>query len=310
MIEKITRVPLRSVWKHEAKEFTVWLQQNIDVLNDILGFELLNVEKEQSTGNFNVDLLAEDTSGNIVIIENQLECSDHRHLGQIITYLTSFEAKKAIWIVSEPKQEHINAISWLNSSSDCEFYFIKVEGIKIGDSSPAPLLTLIVGPSEEAKEAGTFKKEVSERHRLRYKFWETLLESSKSKHLLFNSISPKEYNWIGVSSGIRGINYNYAVTIDGVKIYIYIDRGKGCEQENINIFNQLLSQKEEIERIFGEQFNWNELPGSRACSISKEYKSGGWRSEESTWDHAQNEAIDAMVRLEKATKHIINNLNI
>lgn len=310
MIEKITRVPLRSVWKHEAKEFTVWLQQNTDVLNDILGFELLNVEKERSTGNFNVDLLAEDTSGNVVIIENQLESSDHKHLGQIITYLTAFEAKKAIWIVSEPRQEHINAISWLNSSTDCEFYFIKVEGIKIGDSSPAPLLTLIVGPSEEAKEAGTIKKETSERHRLRYKFWQKLLESAKSKHTLFSSISPSEYNWLGAGSGKRGIHYGYSLTKNGLKVYISIDRGKNCEQENLKIFNMLLSKKNEIEKIFGSELNWDDLPGYRACVISKDFKSGGWQSDESSWGHAQNEAIEAMIRLEKATKNIINNLNI
>ena len=165
---------------------------------------MLNPEREQSTGNFNVDILAEDESGNTVIIENQLEKSDHDHLGKIITYLTSFDAKIAIWIVSEPREEHIKAISWLNESTDSEFYLLKVEGIQIGDSNPAPLLTKIVGASQEAKMVGSAKKEKTELHKIRYKFWSGLLEKAKGRLKLFNAISPTAYNWIGASSGVRG----------------------------------------------------------------------------------------------------------
>ena len=91
MIGKLQRVPLREVWKDEARDFTPWLQENMDVLNDVLDFTLSNVEREQSAGDFSADLTAEDESGNTVIIENQLEKSDHDHLGKIITYLTAIE---------------------------------------------------------------------------------------------------------------------------------------------------------------------------------------------------------------------------
>src|SRR5205085_6047016 len=129
-----------------------WLENNLDILENVFDFKLTTRTREHSTGNFSVDLVAEDDSGNIVIIENQLEKSNHDHLGKIITYLASVDASKAIWIVSEPRQEHIKAISWLNESGLAEFYLLKIQGIKIGDSHPAPLLTLIVGPSEEARE--------------------------------------------------------------------------------------------------------------------------------------------------------------
>jgi hypothetical protein len=181
MIGKIERVPLRDLWKHEAYDFTTWLQDNIDVLNDVLGSSLSNPEREQSVGSFNVDLVAEDEAGNPVIIENQLEKSDHNHLGKLITYLTAIGAKTAIWIVADPKPEHVGAISWLNESSSANFYLFKVEGIRIGDSEPAPLLTLIVGPSEESREVGEKKKEMAERYSLRYKFWNELLEKAKEK---------------------------------------------------------------------------------------------------------------------------------
>lgn len=310
MIDKIQRVQLRDIWKHEAKDFTTWMQENPDVLKDIIGFELFNVEREQSTGNFNVDLLAEDSSGNTVIIENQLEKSDHDHLGKIITYLTAFEAKKAIWIVAEPRQEHINAISWLNESTNCEFYLIKIEGIKIGDSNPAPLLTLIIGPSDISKEVGEKKKEKSLRHQLRFKFWSQLLELSKPKHPLFGSISPTEYNWIGAGSGKRGIQYTYWVTKDSIRIEIYIDRGKDSEEENLQVFNYLKERKENIESVFEGPLDWLELEEYRACIIRKEYLIGGWRSDEDKWPEIQDIAINGMMKLEKATKKLINDIKL
>lgn len=154
MISKIRRVPLRKVWAHEAHDFSPWLQNNIDVLNDALGLDLTNVEREQSVGTFNVDLTAEDGAGELVVIENQLERSDHDHLGKVITYASHLNAKTAVWIVSDPREEHKHAIAWLNESSAINFYLIQVEAVSIGESDPAPLLTLITGPSVEAAQAG------------------------------------------------------------------------------------------------------------------------------------------------------------
>lgn len=171
MIGKIKRVPLRDVWKHEALDFTRWLQENIDILNEVIDLNLSNPEREQSAGSFNIDIVAEDESGTPVIIENQLEKSDHDHLGKLVTYLVAMGARAAIWIVSNPRPEHIAAITWLNESSSANFYLLKVEAIQIGDSLPAPLLTEIVGPSEEGKEVGRAKQEIAERYIIRERFW-------------------------------------------------------------------------------------------------------------------------------------------
>lgn len=110
-IGKLERVPLKEVWKHEALEFTKWLEENIDVLNDVLDINLSSVEREQSAGSFSVDLVAEDEAGDLVVIENQLGKSEHDHLGKLITYLTALEAKTAIWIVTDPRPEHVRAVS-------------------------------------------------------------------------------------------------------------------------------------------------------------------------------------------------------
>ena len=145
MIGKIERVKLRDVWKHEAFDLTRWLQDNIDVLNESIDLNISNPEIEQSAGSFKVNIVAEDDSGNPVIIENQLEKSDHDHLGKLITYLVAMGAKTAIWIVSDPRPEHLASISWLNESSSVNFYLLKLEAIKIGDSPHASLLTFSQG---------------------------------------------------------------------------------------------------------------------------------------------------------------------
>jgi hypothetical protein len=255
MIGKIQRVPLREVWRHEALEFTRWLQDNIDVLNDVLDLPLSNAEREHSAGDFNVDLVAEDEAGNPVIIENQLEKSNHDHLGKLLTYLVAIGAKTAIWIVADPRPEHVNTITWLNESSAAAFYLLKIEGIKIGDSPPAPLLTLIVGPSEETREVGVTKKELAERYSIRERFWAQLLEKAKEKTKLHATISPGQYGWVGTGAGRRGLGFNYSVRQHEAKVELYIDRGKDAEQENKAIFDTLAKSKESIEAAFGGPSN-------------------------------------------------------
>ena len=236
MIGKIERVNLRDVWKHEAFDLTTWLQDNIEVLNEAIGLNISNPEIEKSAGSFKVDIVAEDDSGNPVIIENQLEKSDHEHLGKLITYLVAMEAKTAIWIVSDPRPEHLASISWLNESSSANFYLLKLEAIKIDGSSPAPLLTVIVGPSEEGKEVGKAKKELAERDQIREKFWAQLLETAKVKSNLHANISPNRYSWLGASAGKQGLGYNYSLRKNEAQVELYIDRGKEKEDENIRIF--------------------------------------------------------------------------
>lgn len=306
MIGKITKVPLRNIWKHEAKDFTSWLQNNIDVLNQVIDFQLSNVEREQSTGNFNVDLVAEDDDGNPVIIENQLEKSNHDHLGKVITYLASIGASKAIWIVSEPRQEHIKAISWLNESTAAEFYLIKIEGIKIGNSEPAPLLTLIVGPSEEVREAGETKKEYAERHHYRKRFWTYLLERAKSKTHLHSNISPNIYSWIGTGAGIAGVGYNYVIGQHDAKVELYIDKDKNDGKENKAIFDQLHANRGKIESAFGGELSWERLDNRRASRIAKHFPNLGYKDED-RWDQLADEMIQNMIKLEKALSPYLKN---
>lgn len=310
MIGKIKRVPLRDVWKHEALDFTRWLQENIDILSEVIDLNLSNPEREQSAGSFNIDIVAEDESGTPVIIENQLEKSDHDHLGKLVTYLVAMGARAAIWIVSNPRPEHIAAITWLNESSSANFYLLKVEAIQIGDSLPAPLLTVIVGPSEEGKEVGRAKQEIAERYIIRERFWTQLLNLAKQKTKLHANISPTQHNWLGTSAGKQGIGYNYSIRKNEGQVELYIDRGKEKGEENKEIFEQIFKSKEDIENIFGEALDWERLEGKRACRISKRISDGGYRDEEEKWPRVHEAMVDSMIRLEKSLKPYIAKLNI
>jgi len=309
-IGKLERVALREVWKHEAMDFTQWLQENIDVLNDALDLNLVNVDREQETGDFSIDLVAEDDSGGTVIIENQLEKSNHDHLGKIITYLTGMSARAAVWIVSDPRPEHVAAIAWLNESSSADFYMVKVEAVRIGDSPAAALFTLIVGPSEETKEVGQTKKEIAERYGIRKRWWTQLVERSAKVSKLHAHITPGEYSWIGTSAGIRGLNLNYVVTQDESATELYIDRGKDSKEENKGIFDQLEAHKAEVEKAFGAPLSWERLEGKRACRIRFTQTGGGYRSPEEQWPGLQDGIINAMTRLEQALRPFLKQLKL
>ena len=305
MIGKIKRLQLREVWPHEALDFTSWLEKNIEVLNDVLDFSLANAEREQAVGTFSVDLVAEDLSGHTVIIENQLEKSDHDHLGKLLTYLVGVEAQAAIWIVSDPRPEHVNVINWLNESSAASFYLIKVEAIRIDDSSPAPLLTLIVGPSEEARLVGDTKKELAERHLVRQAFWRQLLDKAKQRTNLHANRSPGTDNWVSGSSGTTGLLYSYVILQHGTRLELSIDRGD--VEENRRIFDMLAASKTEIEDKFGDTLDWDFQEGRRSCYLRKSYKDGGYQDRE-RWSQVQDKMIDTMIRMEKALRPYMKNL--
>ncbi len=304
-IGKLKQVSLREVWPHEAYDFNKWLQNNLDVLNDALGLDLSSAEVESSAGAFNIDLLAEDESGHPVIIESQLERSDHDHLGKVITYLSAIGAETAIWIVADPRPEHITAVGWLNESSSASFYLVKVQAVQIGDSPPAPLLTQIVGPSLERREIGQTKREFSERHLLRYDFWSKLLEKSRDRTKLFANISPSHDSWIGKGAGISGLSYGFVTGQYDARVELYIDRRNA--EENKAIFDQLFAHREDIERAYGEALTWERLENKRACRIRRDIR-GGYRDE--NWDEIHDKLIDMMIRLEASLGPYIKRLKV
>jgi len=309
-IQKINKVPLREIWNKEDKDFTKWLEENIDYLNEVIGFDITVLSREEKVGPFKVDLYGEDNFGNKVIIENQLEKTDHAHLGQIITYLVNLEANTAIWITKEPTEEHIKVIDWLNeiTPDDMSFYLIKLEAIKIGDhSAAAPLFTVIKRPTTEKKQIGSERKEYAQRHVFREKFWNQFLLEVNKKNSLFKNISPSTDSWIGIGVGKGGINLNLVVSKKYARPEIYINRGD--KETNKEIFDYFYKLKAKIEKDFGNKLVWEKMEDNVTSRIKYQLDDVNIFDEED-WPKMIEFLIDSSARMYKAFKEPIKKLKI
>lgn len=226
-----------------------------------------------------------------------------------LTYLTSLDAKIAIWLVAEPRPEHVGAISWLNNSSDADFYIVKVEAVRIGGSLPAPLLTLITGPSEETREVKATKKELAERELLRKRFFTELLERAKSRTDLHANVSPSYTSYVSAGAGLSGLVWVYTTRQHDGRVELFINRGKDSEEETRRIFTSLQAEQRSIEEAFGEPLDWVAPEGRPSCAIQKLVHTGGYRDED-LWPRIQDDMIDAMIRLSRALKPHITRLHV
>ena len=307
-IARLTPVPLRELWRHEARDFSSWLSENLDYLEEAIGINLSLVEQESAAGDFSVDIVAEDSNGNLVIIENQLDKTDHDHLGKLITYMSNLDAKTAIWITSKPRPEHERAVQWLNETlpADTSLYLIRLEAYRIGDSPPAPMLSVVAGPSEESRKIGSRRKDLAERNILRREFWQGLIERLQGRTRLHANLSPSTRNWLGTGAGKAGLRYNYVILEDGWRVELYINTR--TRETNKRYFDRLHEHKEEIERSFGEPLRWRRMDDKGASSI--EYAVYGKRGLKvrDAWPQIQEAMIETMARLHKALDPYVRKL--
>jgi len=309
IIQKPKKVSIRKLWIRE-EDFTKWLEENIDYLNEAIGFDITIESRETKVGPFKVDLYGEDNFGNKVIIENQLEKTNHGHLGQIITYLTNLEANTAIWVAKEPTEEHIKAIDWLNETTpdDISFYLIKLEVIQIGSGlHVAPLFTVVKRPTLEKKQIGSEKKEYAQRHVFREKFWTQFLTEVNKKNSLFANINPSIDNWIGIGMGKGGINLNLVISKRYARTEIYINRGD--REENKKIFDYFYNLKDKIEQEFNGKLIWERMEDNVTSRI-KYQLDGVDISNEEDWLKMNEFMIDGAERMHKAFNEPIRKLKI
>jgi len=307
-IGKITKVPLRELWQTEDKEFSKWLEENIEYLNDILNIDISVESREERVGPFRVDLFGEDNNGNKVIIENQLERTDHDHLGKILTYLVNLEAGTAIWITKDPRDEHSKVVEWLNeiTPDNISFYLIRIEAIKIENQEiAAPLFTIIQGPSFEAKEIGAEKKEFAVRHRIRKDFWTQLLDEMNKHNNYCKNLSPSTDTWIGIALGISGVSLNLVVSKKYARSEIYINRGS--QEENKLIFDFLQKDKEIIEQSFGAELTWERME-DKITSRIKDQLNGVNYFEESDWPQINSHLVESTEKMMSSFKTSIKKI--
>lgn len=273
-ISLLKKVELRNVWGHEASDFTDWLaqQENLDLLSEEIGITLKIIQKEANVGRYNVDILAEEeNSGRKIIIENQLEDTNHDHLGKIITYASGYDAEIIIWIVRNYREEHQKAIDWLNEHTDEEicFYLIKLELWQIEDSNPAPKFEIIASPNEWAKAIKTISAggEYTETKIKQFDFWTKFKNYIKDKDTKIRLQTPRYQHWYDVSIG--NSDSHIALTVNSQKdlagCELYINRNK-------DLFKFLSEKKEEIEKELGEQAEWIDSQIASSIKIRKEFE--------------------------------------
>ncbi len=237
---------LRSVWPHEEKDFSRWLIQdeNLEILAEELQISILEPENEASVGPFSVDIKAETEEGKTVIIENQLEKTDHDHLGKIITYASGLEAEYIIWLVKEAREEHRKAIDWLNENTneDINFFLIEVKLYKIGDSLPAPKFEIVANPNNWSKSVkATQKDNLAPRHLRRIKFWQSFVDYSG---LLTNRKIPKDH-WFTASIGSSNYHISFLTSKQkpsGAAVEFNMKKDEDYER--------LLTHKHELTQLF------------------------------------------------------------
>lgn len=297
----LKRVALRHIWPKEAGNFTPWLADHLDDLGKALGIDLELQSREAAVGDFSLDILARDLGRNRpVIIENQLEPTDHDHLGKLLTYAAGHDASVVIWLAQEIREEHRQTLDWLNQHTDesVDFFGVVVEIFRIDDSLPAYNFRLVAFPNEWRKRNVSTMTPPPTRLAEAYRvFFQDLIDRLREKHRFTNAKVGQPQNWYTFSTGVTG--YVYGANFpqgDKARVELYIDRGD--VELNKAAFNALMAEKANIEAQFGEQLSWERLDDRRASRIAI-YRDGSIDSNAPTLESIRDWMIQRLLQMKK-----------
>ena len=300
---KIEAVPVREVWKHGALDFTKWLarEENLALLGEARGLDLELVDTESAVGSFAVDIFAQESgTGRKVVIENQLEDSNHDHLGKIITYAAGKNADGVVWIVARARDEHRQAIEWLNSHTDdeCSFFLVEIEAWRIGDSPVAPRFNVVESPNEWAR-VEKAKSGLTATKRLQVEYWQAFREAALADPEFSKTMRPQKafpQNWSTVHIGSSRYHLAPKIVVQqgkvGIELYIPDDKEFG---------EVVFAHQAELEEAMGYAavpFN-----ASKACGV-RFYREGCDLEDRSKWPEYIAWHLDAAVKLRAAVLKI------
>ncbi len=280
----IERVGLRTVWPHEEFNFSRWLADNLDKLGEELGLELEFREREARVGSFELDVLAHvQGTDTPVVIENQLASTDHRHLGQLLTYAAGFEAGIIVWLTSEFQPEHRQALDWLNqrTGEDTQFFGVVVEAWRIDNSRPAPHFKVVAMPNDWQKNMASALRDRRARDNAgaterRRRFFEGLDRELLDEHRLTPGGNHPRWRWrrFRPDSPWRDRIY-YGASDESLnlfpgKIWVQLYINSDDKMQNEALFDKLAEQKDLIESELSEPLEWlrqNNRPASRILTV-------------------------------------------
>ena len=274
MLGRLERVELRSAWATEAGDFTPWLarEENIQLLGEAIGIELEVEAQEKNVGPFRADILCKDTAnGSWVLIENQLERTDHIHLGQLITYAAGLQAVTIVWIASRFTEEHRAALDWLNkvTDDDIQFFGLEVELWQIGSSAMAPKFNIVSAPNDWSKSVSGAQKAIdqgalSESGQRYIDFWNRFGARISENKSSLRIPKPNTDYWKNYSIGRSEFAVAPMILARdawiGIQLTMYGDQAK-------QLYAAILAQKDMIELAIGEPLVWRELPNHKESQI-------------------------------------------
>ena len=301
---------LRKVWENEAGDFTPWLseEENLALLSDAVGIDITVEERESSVGDFSVDIFAKETdTDRKIIIENQLEDTDHDHLGKLITYASGKGASIIIWVVKHAREEHKAAIEWLNSHTDDEvsFFLCEIKLYKIGDSNPAVKFEVVEQPNDWSKEAKKTKG-ITPAEQQHYDYWSAFVNyaySDKcsnpefSKEFKRPKIKYNSYVDFKAGSSLCHLSVNHVTTRNALDVELYIDNSK-------ELFFMLKENKDDIEQNAGLKFEWKELENKQASRII--HTENVDLNNRDKWPQQFDWIMDTILKMKKAFRPYLN----
>lgn len=316
---RLERVPLRQAWPDEAQNFTPWLAEdtNLALLGEALGLHLELEAVEKQVGPFAADILAKEIgSDRWVLIENQIEPTDHRHLGQLLTYAGGLDARTIIWIAESFREAHRAAIDFLNRATIEEFAFfgIQVELYRIGQSPLAPRFSLIAKPNNWSKQTQTAKQiaqgELTPAQLLSREFWASLIARAEGTFPPLAGRSPYKTSWQAAerlfSSSDLYSDANVAFTASGrLRVEIYI--GGPLAKK---VFHHLYDQRQVIEAGFGQALDWEELPQGQDSRIACYMEGMQRRENKAGWEAQQTWIMQNLPQLAASFRPYFSKLNL
>lgn len=301
---KLEEVDIRELWKHEQYDFSDWLskEENIEMLSNEVGLTLTDINKEVFVGSYRCDLVAKDeTTGIKVIIENQLEATNHDHLGKIITYASGLDANVVIWIVKEAREEHRSAIEWLNNktTNDISLFLMEIHAFRIGDSLPAPKFVIVEKPNDfvKATSISANRGELSKTQSERLNFWNKFNEVLLSRNKPFNVRKATTDHWYDVALGTSDAHISITLVnkTNRIGIEVYIN-------DNKDLFDKLYSESASIQNELGFNMDWQRLDYKKASRIIY-YIDGLDFNNHDNYDELINEVIDRVIAIRNAFKN-------
>lgn len=274
---KLEKVDLRTYWKSESQDFTPWLatQDNIRLLGEAIGLELEVESQEKGVGPFSADILCKDTAtGNWVLIENQLERTDHTHLGQLLTYAAGLHAATVVWVAERFTNEHRAALDWLNEITGEDFTFlgIEIELWRIGDSPLAPKFNVVCRPNDwfRSVQSSARTADLTETKQTQLAFWSAFKEYLESTSQI-RCQKPGAQHWLTHPIGRSGCHFSsVASTWDSeanryggeLRVELVL-----TDENSKSYFSQLEVQRNEIEKELGEPLRWHNPADRRMCRM-------------------------------------------